>query len=235
MSEKEKRCANRQRSATQLTMSTNLHCTHTSLAQHIYLLCCMWCHRISCGRQAQCLPMVILPCCGVSLNTGRQCSSPCLLVASLVSDVSTDSKHALMSAFGQYQESNAIDSDRSSFQLQFRSRSLARAPCHQKHSDNKHAVCVFKSGKSIGGDGQLLSGMNNSLHLVLDVVTNLLTVAGESFLPPEALGQQSCGVSPHMSEQTLVMTISCCLAWTPLCICVRRRYPTMLTVVRKSC
>ena len=33
-----KRCANRQHSATQRTMSTNLHCTHTSLSQHFYLL-----------------------------------------------------------------------------------------------------------------------------------------------------------------------------------------------------
>ena len=145
--------------------------------------------------------MVILPCCGVLLNTGRQCSSPCLLVAS--SDVSTDSEQALMSALGQHQESNAIDSDRSSFWLQFRSRSLARAPCHQKHSDNKHAVCVFKGGKSIGGDDQLLSGMNTNLHLVLDVVKILFTVAGVSFSPPEALRQQSCCVSPHMWEQTL--------------------------------
>ena len=108
-----------------------------------------------------------------------------------------------MSALGQHQESNAIDSDRSSFWLQFRSRSLARALCHQKHSDNKHAVCVFKGGKSIGGDDQLLSGMNTNLHLVLDVVTILLTVAGESFLPPEALRQQSCCLSPHMWEEKL--------------------------------
>ena len=127
-----------------------------------------------------------------------------------------------------------VEHHRFSFRLQFRSRSLARAPCQQEHSDKKHAVCVFKGGKSIGGDDQLLSGMNTNLRLVLDVVTILLTVAGESFLPPEALRQQSCCVSPHMWEQTLVMTISCCLAWTPLCICVRRRCPTLLTVVRKS-
>ena len=30
-----------------------------------------------------------------------------------------------------------------------------------------------------------------------------------------------------------VMTISCCLAWTLFCICVRRRCPMLLTVVRK--
>ena len=33
-----KRCANRQHSATQRTMSTNLHCTRTSPSQHFYLL-----------------------------------------------------------------------------------------------------------------------------------------------------------------------------------------------------
>ena len=56
-----------------------------------------------------------------------------------------------------------------------------------ERSDNKHAVCVFTGGKSIGDDDQLLSGMNTNLHLVLDVVKILLTVAGKSFLPPEAL------------------------------------------------
>ena len=55
-------------------------------------------------------------------------------------------------------------------------------------------------------------GMNTNLHLVLGVGKILLTVAGKSFLPPEALCQHGYRVCPHMWEQTLVMTISCCLA-----------------------
>ena len=53
---------------------------------------------------------------------------------------------------------------------------------------------------------------NTNLHLVLGVGKILLTVAGKSFLPPEALCQHGYRVRPHMWEQTLVMTISCCLA-----------------------
>ena len=55
-------------------------------------------------------------------------------------------------------------------------------------------------------------GMNTNFHLVLGVGKIFLTVAGKSFLPPEFLCQHGYCVRPHMWEQTLVMTISCCLS-----------------------
>ena len=60
----------------------------------------------------------------------------------------------------------------------------------------------------------------------------LLTVVCKILLLPDVLRQQACGVLRHTREETVVMSISRCLACFAPKAC--RRYHTLLQVVRKS-